>query len=549
MKSEHRGIVAIGLSALVLIGWFTFFQPKPDPRIVEEKTPAPSPQKETQSQAQGEASVVRKEVEIAIQTATIRNDLYTAEVSNDGGVITSWKVHGHREAPDSTSSPLDLISADPSLDLQFFDANFSFPKIPRYKILAEDDASITYQWRSPEVELTKKLEFRPDRYVVDVTISLHNLTDRTLQERASLAVHGATISGGATGFLSFLKPPPSPTSEKHPTLYRDGKVERFQNTMNLSEMNEAPGALYWSGLEDRYFISSVIPRVQGTGLSAHYGASPFPEKGEKARKLFSAMTLAKKILPPKAIEEHAFSVYLGPKEINQLKTVGARLDEAIDHGWFAIVAVPILQLLKFFYGVVHNYGVAIILLTVFIKLLLHPISKKSMKSMKAMQELQPKLKELQEKYKNDKMRLNQETMLLFKRHKVNPAGGCLPMLLQLPIYVALYKVLWNSVELYHAPFFWFYKDLSAPDPYFIGPILLGIFMVLQQKLMPSASADPMQKKMMMLMPIMFSAFMLFLPSGLVIYILVNTVMSVLQQWMYNHDIRFRDLMRGRIKKA
>ncbi|MFA5812515.1 MAG: membrane protein insertase YidC, partial [bacterium] len=139
-----------------------------------------------------------------------------------------------------------------------------------------------------------------------------------------------------------------------------------------------------------------------------------------------------------------------------------------------------------------------------------------------------------------------ETMQLFRAHKVNPMGGCLPMVLQLPIYIALYKVLWSSIELYHAPFFWFYRDLSAPDPYLITPILLGVFMVAQQLLTPSASADPAQKRMMMLMPIMFTGFMLFLPVGLVIYILVNTGMSVTQQWMYNKGIGFMDLIRGRL---
>jgi len=169
-----------------------------------------------------------------------------------------------------------------------------------------------------------------------------------------------------------------------------------------------------------------------------------------------------------------------------------------------------------------------------------------MKSMKEMQKLQPKLKELKEKYKNDKERINIETMKLFKAHKVNPMGGCLPMLLQFPIYIALYKVLWNSIELYRAPFFWFYQDLSAPDPYFIMPVLLGVSMWLQQKLTPSATADPAQAKMMQIMPIMFTAFMLFLPSGLVLYIFVNTIMGVMQQWMMNKDLRFRDLVRGKL---
>ena len=204
------------------------------------------------------------------------------------------------------------------------------------------------------------------------------------------------------------------------------------------------------------------------------------------------------------------------------------------------------HLLQLFYKVVHNYGLAIIILTVLIKLLLNPINKKSLQSMKGMQALQPRLKEIREKYGKDKERMNTETMQLFKAHKINPMGGCLPMLLQIPIYIALYNVLWNSVELYHAPFFWFYKDLSAPDPYLITPILLGITMFIQTKMTPSASADPAQQKIMMIMPIMFSGFMIFLPMGLVVYILVNTGMTILQQWMYKNDIRFRDLLRGRL---
>jgi YidC/Oxa1 family membrane protein insertase len=202
--------------------------------------------------------------------------------------------------------------------------------------------------------------------------------------------------------------------------------------------------------------------------------------------------------------------------------------------------------MRFCHKLIHNWGIAIIILTVFVKLLLNPLTRHSMKSMKAMQMLQPRLKELKERYKNDKERLNMETMHLFRAHKVNPMGGCLPMLLQLPIYIALYKVLWNSIELYRAPFFWFYRDLSAPDPFFIMPIILGVAMWLQQKLTPSATADPAQAKAMQIMPIMFTAFMLFLPAGLVLYILINTVMGVLQQWMMNKDIRLRDLV---FKKA
>ncbi|MBI4124473.1 MAG: membrane protein insertase YidC [Deltaproteobacteria bacterium] len=215
-------------------------------------------------------------------------------------------------------------------------------------------------------------------------------------------------------------------------------------------------------------------------------------------------------------------------------------------GWTTLVAVPMLYLLKFFYQLIHNYGVAIILLTILVKILLNPINRKSLASMKGMQAIQPRLKELRQKYGEDKQKLNQETMQLFKNNKINPMGGCLPMLLQIPIYIALYKVLWSSVELYHAPFFWFYKDLSAPDPFFVTPLLLGITMFIQTKMTPTATVDPMQQKMMLMMPLMFCLFMVFLPMGLGLYILVNTLMTILQQWMYKKEIRMRDVVLGRL---
>ncbi len=164
--------------------------------------------------------------------------------------------------------------------------------------------------------------------------------------------------------------------------------------------------------------------------------------------------------------------------------------------------------------------------------------------MKAMQQLQPKLEEIRKKYPDDKMKQNEEVMQLFKTHKVNPLGGCLPMLMQMPIYFALYRVLWNAIELYHTPFL-HYKDLSAPDPYFIAPIIMGVFMFLQQQLTPNPSTDPVQKKMMMFMPIMFTGIMLFLPVGLVLYICINTAMSVAQQYLMRKDVTMRQLIFGK----
>lgn len=220
--------------------------------------------------------------------------------------------------------------------------------------------------------------------------------------------------------------------------------------------------------------------------------------------------------------------FAGPKDPEVLKKVGYYLPAAVDYGFFHFIARPLLLILNLFYKFTHNYGVSIILLTILIKVLFFPLSQKSYKSMKALQKLQPKMEELRKKYGNDREALNREMMLLYKRYGVNPLSGCLPMLVQIPFFIALYQALMNAIELRHAPFVLWITDLSAKDPYYITPILMGITMLLQQMLTPS-SGDPTQKKMMYILPVVFTFMFLNFPSGLVLYWLINNVFSILQQ--------------------
>lgn len=565
MKSEYRGLVAIVLSVAVFVGWYMFIEP---PKKVDTQKDVTAIQTETAQEAKKEVSVegtaseapeaaesaFDPQAKIPAKTTMLETSLIRAEFTNDGAVPTSWVLKNYKQQQKNgdkgAEAEVNLVSPDEkqqsAMELRFMGANFTVPERPRYKLAGVSADGLVYRWESNEIILTKRISISANNYVSDISVEIENKTNRTLTERPLLEWSGISMPHKSGGLFGFLKQPP--TTNKSPIYYLNGKVEREQNVAKIPTSQEFTGTLYWAGLEDRYFLTAVIPRDQSSQTSAEIGAGEIKDV-IGARVVTSGAALANTSILPGEKAVHKFSVYAGPKEINELKAVGVRLEEAIDYGWFTVIAIPILYALKFFYKVVRNYGVAIILLTIFIKLLLHPINKKSMKSMKQMQALQPKLKELQTKFKDDKNRLNVETMQLFKTHKVNPMSGCLPMLLQFPIYIALYKVLWNSIELYRAPFFWFYRDLSAPDPYLVTPILLGIGMVLQQKLTPSASADPTQKKMMMMMPIMFCVFMLFLPVGLVIYILVNTVMSVTQQWMYNNDIKFKDLIRGKLKPA
>lgn len=225
-----------------------------------------------------------------------------------------------------------------------------------------------------------------------------------------------------------------------------------------------------------------------------------------------------------------YSSYFGPKKKEYLSKSGNQYEEAIHYGFFHFLSQPLMTVLKFFYKYIGNYGFSIILLTVCIKILFWPLTQKSYSSMKGMQKLQPEMKKLREKFGDDKQRLNQEMMKFYKEHKVNPLGGCLPMVIQIPVFIALYRVLLEAIELRHAPFMLWLTDLSAKDPYYITPLVMGATMFLQQKMTPT-NMDPTQEKLMLMMPIVFTFIFLNFPSGLVIYWLTNNILTIFQQYL------------------
>ena len=284
-------------------------------------------------------------------------------------------------------------------------------------------------------------------------------------------------------------------------------VERF----NVGKTDAGEGAFKWMGIDYNYHLFATVFKNKQQARYSLTQNNNFIVEFIDAQNNFS-MDL----------------VYL-QKNYDELIAYGDNLDLAVDFGIFGILAVPILRGLQFVYRFIPNYGVAIILLTLFIRLILYPLQHKSFKSMKKMQLIQPELAKIKEKYKEDPKRVQQETMALFKRAGANPLGGCLPLLLQMPVFFAYFKVLGNSVELVNAPFFGWLVDLSSKDPYYILPIIMCIVMLVQQKLTPSPSADPMQKKIMMIMPIVFGFIMKDLPSGLCLYILMSTFFGIAQQ--------------------
>ncbi|HDD35394.1 MAG TPA: membrane protein insertase YidC, partial [Candidatus Desulfofervidus auxilii] len=289
------------------------------------------------------------------------------------------------------------------------------------------------------------------------------------------------------------------------------------------------------GLSDKYFATLIV------NVKKEKATFVLEKKG--------SVVIGELIMPPVEINpsesaEFSFLLYFGPKELKRLKELGFHLDKAVQFGFFELLAKILLYVLNWFYKFTHNYGIAIILLTIVIKILFWPLTHTSYKSMRDMQKLQPHIARIRKQYKDDKEALNRELMNLYRTYKVNPFGGCLPILLQIPVFIALYKVLLYAIELRHAPFITYFPftkriwlaDLSAKDPYYITPILMGISMVVQQKMTPS-SLDPRQSKFMILMPIFFTFLFLKFPSGLVIYWLVNNVLSIIQQAYINRKIK------------
>jgi len=515
----------------VLFIYYTQFAP-PVPTQVEssDKTSSTGIQVPTAAPVSAPVSSIAQHLEIKSSSSSLQNEEAQVTFSHQKAVLSQWVLKKFTQTVEKDSPLTDLIGEGGGVYFttgqQDLDQELAF----------ESKGDGLFQGQSSRMEVSQKWDVGKagQNYLSDLTVKIKNTGTEplTLSPGTMVARFQKVEPKRSGGFFALLGAQPDIFE---PYFLENGSLVHAGQWAKLSEKQEKAGNISWSGISDRYFLLSVIAR-QDSGSTVQYG------KTAEGR-IFSSLSYGTSLLQPGESIEKKFSVYIGPKERSELKKLGVGLEKSVDYGWFSSVAIGLLWLLQFFHKLIPNWGVAIILLTFFVKLLLHPVNVKAMKSMKAMQKIQPELKGLQEKYSKDRERLNVEMMALFKRHQVNPAGGCLPMLLQMPIYIALYRVLFNAIELYHAPFFGFYKDLSAPDPYLIAPIILGICMVLQQKLTPTASADPVQKQMMTIMPLMFSVFMIFLPVGLVFYILVNTLMSVIQQYMMHNDITGMDLFR------
>lgn len=519
---DKRTLLAIVLALVVLIGsQYLFVKPVPQqpdsPQKTETKMEQPKKEESPSTPAPSTSDLA---VNMApAKTLKIETPLYVVKLSSRGGTVTGFDLLTFKDKNGAVVSLLKAGAKYPALGLgarEDFDlARVNFAVTGNDLTLRDSQTgSITFQYASSTLSVKRTYTFYADKYKFDLKDEVTGLQEYWLALGDNFGIYDAKDA-----------------TAPHigPVILKDS--ERVELSPNqLSEPKVLSKGIRWIAQEDKYFFSSIVP--SGEVIEA------------KAWKIQDSPLVALRMKSG----VNSLMVYAGPKEYDRLQGLHVGLEHIIDFGFFSILARPLFWILKFFYKFIGNYGWAIVLLTIVTRVPFIPLINKSQRSMKKMQELQPKLTELREKYKKDPQKLQKETLEMYKRYKVNPIGGCLPMLLQIPVFFALYKVLMIAIELRGAPFVSWIMDLSEPDTLFghipswfplIGgfavgplPIVMGVTMVLQQKMTPT-SMDPKQNRIMMFMPVVFTFLFLNFASGLVLYWLVNNVLSIIQQFYTN----------------
>src|SRR6266487_69981 len=458
------------------------------------------------------------------QEVTVETDLVRVVFSSRGGVIKSWELKRYHTQDDknpkeiqlvpsqSTSGPLmpplEVQIADPKLQQRFNQGLYQVSTTSLSLTEAQPTGEVEFSYSDPETgaRVDKRLSFSNGTYLVDLRLQSSGISGPSILNLGT----NFGIHKWEEGFVGFIGPA---------TLI-NGKLDKA--TPEKEEIRT--GQVGWAALQDKYFVAAAIPADE----LAHQVV--VRKEGDK---LVSVGLQTQSVTDN--VSSH-YRLFIGPKEYETLKGLQVGLEDTIDFGWFIYgswsivraVAKPLFYAIRYLHDITHNYGVAIILITVGIKLLLAPLAYKSYRSMKQMAAVQPELQALQKKHADDRERLNKELMRLYKDKKVNPVGGCLPMFFQIPVFVALFNILYMTIELRQAPFILWIKDLSVQDPYYVLPILMGGTMFIQQKIQPT-TMDPKQAQIMLILPVFLTFLFITFPAGLVLYWLTNNVLTILQQ--------------------
>ena len=544
MDTQRLILFFIFAFSLLLLwdSWEKYNRPKPlAPTPAAQTVPVvPTPEKPAAAPAAAAAPAVPAAAPLAKgEVLRIKTDLLLAEIDTLGGTLTRVELLKHKEAGETTKN-LVLLGAEHQYFAQSGLAGEGGPNhrslwqaLPGPRELAPGQDKLEVRLRAQGADgiaVDKIYVFSRDSYIVDVALEVTNQGSAPVSPYAYFqlthdgklegATHSVAQSFGAQSFAGFA----AYTEEK-----------KYQK-IHLSDIDKGKADYAkhaedgWIGFVQHYFVAAWLP---GAKLTREYVVERRQDGSYAGRVV---LPLAK--IAPGASARVDAPLYAGPQEQRRLKVAAPGLDLVVDYGWLAIIAWPLFWLLEKFHGMTGNWGVAIILLTVTIKLLFFPLSAASYKSMAKMKLITPRLTKIRETYGNDRARMNQAMMELYKTEKINPLGGCFPILVQIPVFIALYWTLLAAIELRHAPFILWIKDLSALDPYYVLPVLMTVSMVLQTRMNP-VPPDPVQAKVMQFMPYVFSVFFFFFPAGLVLYWLVNNLLSIAQQWqiqrMFDRD--------------
>ena len=548
---EKRVLLAVVLSFIVLYGYEALFTPpKPRPKpnaapaaanapppaatpgqaAVATAPAAPPPSEAPQPATPAVAAIVSDTEERAV---IVENDSVRAEFSTRGGVLKSWRL---KKYEDSSRQPLELVPTTvPPGSVRPFSLTVDDAAITAtlrqalYKPSATElhpgssPATLTFEYQDASgLTARKEFVFTPDNpYLV------HFSADVRRGDAALLPTveWGPALGSGIVASSRTYSPAPQPI------FYRDGSVTRVKTT-KIQENPRQEGGFGFAGVDDHYFLTAAVPIGQPLVVAYRPVDVPIPGGDGKTVAHFVEWSARYASAPKQA------RFFMGPKDFDVLASIDRDLVRSIDFGIFAWIVVPLLRALKWVNHYIGNYGWSIIALTVIINLVMFPLRHKSVVSMRRMQEIQPEVKAIQDRYSKLKMsdpakqKMNVELMNLYRERGVNPASGCVPMLLTLPVLFAFYSMLSVAIELRGAPFVFWIKDLSVHDPLFITPVLMGITQFVQTKMTPS-TADPMQQKMMMFMPLVMMIFFIWAPSGLVLYWTASNAWAIGQQWLTN----------------
>ena len=576
---DKKGIYAIILTFLIIFGW-SFIQnklypPQPAPekkeqvaapeeqkKEVQETKSAPAPSKELKSRMAGK-EVSKREISVETQS-------YWAVLSNQDARLKHFRLKKYKDRVEESSmtvwltrfiddilgnkyqdrkkpEPLDLINTNEEQGLPFglisqypfVAGNWEVDKEKLDLVNPGEKGEVTFEKELENgLKVIKRYRFHSEDDIIDIDVEVRNPTSKEVSIQLGLEWVGKIelaklVDEENKDFglrYAFLKNDKVETKEFGSSA--SGGCVPFscgpQNkTVEPFEFSDR-GNIKWFSFGGEYFCAMMIPPpgAKDVSLSAK-------TRGKDI--LMATLSPASLTIPSQQSAMIPYRVYIGPKDEKQLKAVGVEAEKLVDFGWFTVVAKPLLWFINLTHTATKNYGIDIILISILIKIIFLPLTQMSFKSMNEMKKIQPEMNRLRETYKNDKARLQQEIMLLYKRRKVNPASGCLPMLIQIPVFIALYNALQNTIEMRHAPFFLWIQDLASKDPIYITPIIMGATMVIQQKMTPTAG-DPAQAKMMLLMPVMFTFMFLNFPSGLVLYWMVNNILSIAHQYYLNKKL-------------